>query len=191
MSISSMTNVAYRRRQDQQVAAAPATPAEVASSTSDATETQSAATAALTSIATYIPTEVVALYVAALAAVAASNPSIAAESSAASTTGGSIASSADLVTFWVFVALTPAIVWLVYAAKVRNAGKPVPRAPRTWPWWEMIAATVAFATWAYALPDSPFTRFSWYTTALGTFAVLIVSTLLGLIAPIVQKPLKP
>jgi hypothetical protein len=54
----------------------------------------------------------------------------------------------------------------------------------------MITATIAFGAWAYALPDSPFSRFSWYTVALGSLVVLIASTVLGLAAPIFQKKLK-
>jgi hypothetical protein len=90
----------------------------------------------------------------------------------------------------VFLALTPVIVWLVYAAKVRNAGQRLPSSVASWPWWEMISTTVAFAAWAYAMPTSVFTRFDWYTAAIGTLVVLVVSTLLGLIAPLVQKQLK-
>jgi hypothetical protein len=194
MSISSLTNVAVARRTDDLgngPDGTPRTPAEVAQATADAPTTQNAATSALRSIATYIPTEVITLYVAALAALAGSNPDIPAQQSDVAQTGGSVASSADFVAFWVFVALTPVIVWLVYAAKVRSAGKRLPSRPVSWPWWEMVSSTVAFAAWAYAMPNSVFTRFAWYTAAVGTLVVLVVSTLLGLIAPLVQRPLKP
>lgn len=193
MSISSLTNVAVARRTDELGRGPdgqPRTPAEAAQATADEPGTQSAATAALKSIATYIPTEIVTLYVAALAALAGSNPDTPAPPSAVAATGGSVASSTDLVAFWIFLALTPVIVWLVYAAKVRNAGKQLPWKVVSWPWWEMISSTVAFAAWAYAMPSSVFTRFDWYTAAIGTLVVLVVSTLLGLIAPIVQRQLK-
>jgi len=53
----------------------------------------------------------------------------------------------------------------------------------------MFAATVAYAAWAFALPHSPFTDYTWYSSALSGLAVLVVSTLLGLLAPFFQKPL--
>lgn len=193
MSVSSLTNVAVARRTDNLGKApdgTPRTPAEAAQATADDPATQSPATSALKAIATYIPTEIITLYVAALAALSGSNPDAPAAPPDVAQTGGSVAASADLVTFWVFVALTPLIVWLVYAAKVRNAGKGLPANPASWPWWEMISATVAFAVWAYAMPNSVFTRFAWYTAALGAVVVLVVSTLLGLIAPLVQRRLK-
>jgi hypothetical protein len=46
--------------------------------------------------------------------------------------------------------------------------------------------------WAFALPNSPFrdfAQFGWYSQALAGVMVLVVSTTLGLIAPIVQRPL--
>lgn len=193
MSVSSLTNVAIARRTDELgmgVDGKPATAAETAQATGDDPATQSAATAALKSIATYIPTEIITLYVAALAALAGSNPDMPAKPTDISQTGGSIASSTDLVAFGVFLILTPVFVWLVYAAKVRNAGKDLPSKLTSWPWWEMMSSTVAFGAWAYAMPNSVFTRFDWYTAAIGTLVVLLVSTLLGLIAPVVQKRLK-
>jgi hypothetical protein len=193
MSISSLTNVAVARRTDELGKGPdgrPRTAAELAQATADDPSTQSAGTSALKSIATYIPTEIITLYVAALAALAGSNPDIPAKQSDLAKTGGSVASTADFVAFWVFLALTPVVVWLVYAAKVRSAGKRLPSRPVSWPWWEMIASTLAFAAWAYSMPNSVFTRFAWYTAAIGTLVVLVVSILLGLIAPLVQRPLK-
>lgn len=182
MSISSMTNVAYVRRTDVKTAnvsanAAPKTIGQIELATGGTPESQNAATAALTVIVTYIPTEVLTLYIAVLAAI--QDP--------ARKTSRSL-----WAAFYCFLIGTPIIVWLVYAAKVSTAGKPLPLAPRTWPLWEMFAATVAYAAWAFALPDSPFNRdFSayWYSPALAGVIVLIVSTLLGLLAPIFQRPL--
>lgn len=193
MSVSSLTNVAVARRTDDlgKVDGKPRTPAEAAQATADPSETQSPATAALKAIATYIPTEIITLYVAALAALAGSSPGAPAKVSDVARTGGSIAASTDLVAFWVFLVLTPVIVWLVYAAKVRNAGKRLPVRVASWPWWEMVSSTIAFAAWAYAMPESVFTRFGWYTAAIGALVVLVVSTLLGLVAPLVQRQLKP
>jgi hypothetical protein len=179
VSVSSMTNVAISRRTDSLGSGGiPRSIADTMEAAAPKAETESTGSAALKAIVTYIPTEVITLYVAALAAVRAGHPS-----TAMPTTG-------ELTTYWIFLGLTPVIVWLVYAGKVKTAGKRAPVDPRKWPWWEMVSATVAFVAWAYALPSSPFSRFTWYTAALGTLVLLIASTLLGLVAPIVTRPLK-
>jgi hypothetical protein len=129
---------------------------------------------ALQVITTYIPTEVLTLYVAVLAALR--NPS-SQRVAAASTV------------FWGFLLATPLIVWLVYAAKIRSADSrgALPFKPAAWPVWEMCAATIAFTAWALALPDSPFMET--VTSAIGGLVVLMASTLLGLAAPVFQRPL--
>jgi hypothetical protein len=188
MSISSMTNVAIARRTDDlgHGGRVPRRVHETAAATGGKAETESAGSAALKAIVTYIPTETITLYVAALAAVRAGS----AVNTGARASVVSSANTAQLATFFGFLGFTPILVWLVYAGKVKTAGKTVPVTPRKWPVWEMASSLVAFAAWAYTLPDSPFSRFGWYTEALGTFVVLVTSTVLGLIAPIVQRPLK-
>ncbi|MGB9110661.1 MAG: hypothetical protein WCC39_18390 [Telluria sp.] len=42
--------------------------------------------------------------------------------------------------------------------------------------------------WAFALPLSPFAQFDWYSSAIASIAGLVVSTLLGLMAPLFQRP---
>jgi ABC-type arginine/histidine transport system permease subunit len=186
MSIVSMANVAYVRRTDVNVPLV--APAKMAPETLNQLEmasegtpgSQTAVTTALKVIVTYIPTEVLTLYVAVLAAIQAPK-----------TTASSSMSSRPLwAAFYSFLVATPLIVWLVYAAKVKASGKQLPLAPRTWPLWEMFAATAAYTAWAFALPDSPF-KYSgdWYTPALAGVLVLTISTLLGLLAPLFQRPL--
>ena len=192
MSVNSMVNIAIARRTDigsgKPAGLRSHRDIQRASAGTDQTETPGAS--ALAAIVAYIPTEVIILYVAALAAVRAKDlPSGTSARVTASVV--SSASSAELLTFIIFLIITPVIVWLLFAGKVKAAGKLIPASPSKWPVWEMSAAIVAFAAWAYALPDSPFSRFSWYTVALGTLVVLVVSTALGLLAPIVQRPLKP
>jgi len=121
----------------------------------------------------YIPTEILTLYVAVLAAVHQPNR----------------VTPAIWTTFWCFLMATPIVVWLVYGAKLKAAQKPIPFAYGTWPIWEMFAATVAYCAWAFALPDSPFLEYSWYSSALSGVVVLVASTVLGLIAPFFQRPL--
>ena len=189
MSISSMTNAAIARRVD------------FASSSAAARDLQAIATGAGTAAPTtsgdgvppkatpidtalhvlfgYIPTEVITVY---LAVVAALQPSASAGS------GCPVANSWTLA-FWIFLSATPLVVWIVFAGKLRAAGKPLPAKPSLWPVWEMCAGTIAFAAWAIALPNNPFKCAPWYNSALAALAVLIVSTVLGLVAPLFSKPL--
>jgi hypothetical protein len=172
-----MTNVAYARRKDvDPVGAAPTTAGEVGRSKGDRAATQSTATSAASAITTYIPTEILTLYVAVIAAVGPGG---------AGTTGSSTAWGS----FLAFLVITPIVVWLVYAGKVRTAKKPLPVRLGQWPKWEMAAATIAFVAWAFALPATPFAALAWYNAALAGIAVLVVSTLIGLVAPIVAQPL--
>lgn len=145
-------------------------------------EAQTAVTTALKVIATYIPTEVLTLYVAVLAAIRVPNQ----------TGQQTLADKRPLeIVFYVFLAATPLIVWLVYAAKCKGGGKPLPWAFRSWPLWEMAGATVAYAAWAFSLSENPFVFASWYSSAVAAIVVLIVSTVLGLLAPLFQRPLNP
>lgn len=121
----------------------------------------------------YIPTEVLTLYVAVLASTQQK---------------GSI-TWAGWAAFWCFLVATPVVVWLIFGAKIKAAQKPIPVHPRAWPVWEMFAATVAFCAWAFAMPNAPFTGYVWYSSALAGVSVLVASTLLGLLAPLFQRPL--
>jgi len=180
MSITSMANVAYVRRIDVAIDAVPANSAprslkQIELATAGTPDSQNSVTTALKVIVTYIPTEVLTLYIAVLAAIQDPNR---------------LSSRSSWIAFYCFLIATPIVVWLVYAAKVRAANKHLPIKPRAWPMWEMFAATVAYAAWAYGLPESPFKDFTnWYSPALAGLVVLVVSTLLGLIAPVIQKPL--
>jgi len=89
---------------------------------------------ALQTLTTYIPTEVLTLYVAVIAALAPGKGQ-------AGPVNGSWAA------FWFFLGLTPAAAWVVFATKIRaaDASKALPLRPRTWPLWEMIAGTIAYA----------------------------------------------
>ena len=127
----------------------------------------------------YIPTEVLTLYVAVIAAV---HPPPGDAASRMPTT-------AEWAAVWSFAAATPVTVWLTYAAKIKAVGKPLPVRPSAWPVWEMSAATVAYGAWAFALPDAPFSKYGWYSSALSGVAVLIASTVLGLLGPLFQRPI--
>lgn len=177
MSISAMSNVAYVRRADvKPLNAAPKTLNEIAQATGGTPESKNAVTSALNVIVTYIPTEILALYVAVLAALEKPD---------------TLPGRPQWAAFYFFLLLTPVVVWLAYAAKVKTADRPLPLAPRKWPMWEMFSATVAYVAWAFALPKSPFLNEDWYSPALSGVIVLVISTFLGLLAPVVQRPLPP
>jgi hypothetical protein len=202
MSINSLTNAAAARRPDFApinkvpvglseiaVAAAGMPAAEGTSSGSPPPKGMTAANGVNTAMNVlfgYIPIEVVTLYVAILAAV---HPS--ADGGGHSHTPQELeVTHTDWVIFWIFLIATPLVLWVVFAAKLKSAQKDLPMKLAAWPFWEMCAATVAFAAWAFALPETPFRDFrDWYTPGLGTFAVLAVSTILGLLAPLFQNKL--
>jgi len=187
MSINAMTNAAAARRPDtfplgefpknmEQIARASATPPRTTAAESGkaATTSPSPVDTTYNVLFGYIPTEVITLYVAVLAAVQ--------QQGKVTTTDWSV--------FWIFLIATPVIVWLVYGAKLKAIQKPLPIKFGAWPVWEMVAATAAFSAWAFALPNSPFTRFDWYSSGLSGLAVVIVSTFLGLLAPFFQRALE-
>lgn len=141
----------------------------------------SPSTSVIDSVTLYVPIEIITAYVAILATFSLNTPD---------------SSLSRIVTFWVFLGLTPVTAWMLYAARRRaddamqhpETTPTLPWLPTKWPWWEMISGAVAFAVWTYALPLSPFARYSWYRPALGTAGLLFVSFVLGLIEPLVTKP---
>lgn len=174
MSINSMTNIALRRRTDRpgNVPADPDTGTAIANAADSESSTgQSPVTVALAIIVSYIPTEVLTLYVATLAVfVDPQSPS----------------SNMVWGIFTAFLIASPIIVWLVYAAKVRSVGKPLPVHPRTWPLWEMAAGTIAYVAWAASLPDAVILDSLELPSALAAVIVLVTSAALGLLAPLFQ-----
>lgn len=184
MSAVAMANVALRRRRDYpgaesvRVGSAGLTDAAEANAGADAEEevsTNNPVTTALSAITTYIPTEVLTLYVAGVALfLSVDNPTDTPDYTNA------------WRTFWFFLALTPIVTWLVYAAKARSADLSL--GLQSWPYWEMIAGAIAFAVWAAALPDTPFTERSWYSADVAGFAVLFVTSLLALVSAVVRPP---
>jgi|SRR5579864_2009230 hypothetical protein len=191
MSICALTNAAMARRRDfGPVERAPNTVTETFNASAQVPnprEGQPADTANLTNtngaiqtLTTYIPTEVLTLYVSALAALGPITITI----------GKQVQQVGRWIPFWCFLVLTPLIVWVTFATKVKAANKPIPTSPRQWPLWEMSAATLAYCAWAFALPSTPFAQFQqWYSPGLAGLIVLVVSSGLGLIAPLMQRQL--
>ncbi len=178
MSIASMTEVAFQSRTDIGSATYfPKTYAEIAGAAGGKATPESQVNAAIRILTTYIPTEILTLYVAVLAAL---QPS----------TTLAVASPSWAI-FWWFLIATPLVIWLVYITKAKSEGKPVPWAPLKWPLWEMAAGAIAYVAWAFALPNTPFASLPWYSTGLAGVIVLIASTVLGLLAPLFARPLNP
>jgi len=200
MSINSLTNAATARRADfaplnrvpnglSEIAAAaagmPAANTGGAAPADGMTATNGINTA-MQVLFGYIPTEVLTLYVAVVAAVHPSTAGAEAITVPPTTT----VQPEDWGIFWSFLVATPVILWLVYAAKMKSAQKPLPISFSAWPLWEMFAATVAYVAWAFALPGTPFRQFeNWYSAGLAGVAVLVASTVLGLLAPLFQRRL--
>ena len=189
MSINSLTNAALARRTDMVpqgiapvamggTAGGTAIPPKPVNVTEAMTPAQ--ANTALDMLFIYIPTEVLTLYVAVLAAVKPAN--VTTNTQNAITT---MPTNGQWIAFWAFLIATPIVVWLVYAAKV----KPLPIAFRAWPVWEILTATLAYFAWALALPGSPFGQFSWYSPPLASVLVLVTSTALSLLAPFFKRPI--
>ena len=171
MSIGSLTSAAMVRRD---VFARVEPPAREGVKLAEAVEPtptpQTDVTKALAQIASYIPTEILTLYVAVLAAIR--NPQ-------------SNSSSGQWGAFVICQLATPTAVWLVYVAKLRQAKPPLSPEQRLLPVWEMVAGTVAYVAWAVNLPDTPVLAALGAPEALAGIVVLAVATVLGLVASVV------
>lgn len=123
-------------------------------------------------IVTYIPTEMVLVYLAAVAAIRtpAEGPA----------TGQWVLLVATLV-------LTPVATWAVFAMKVSARDRAFPLSPRAWPWPELVIATLGFLLWAFAIPYTPFELLDWYRPGLAAVVLLVGTVVLGLIAPLLRQ----
>ncbi|MDY7091629.1 MAG: hypothetical protein SX243_01520 [Acidobacteriota bacterium] len=178
MSISFMTNVAVAHSVARSGAHSGKRGSEVPKTRSLAAVSHSAQGAAgqtpeinkaLDVIMAYIPTEILTVYVPVLAML--------------ETTAGKV------VGFQGFLIATPIVVWLLFAAKLRTASGTLPLNPKAWPWWEMVAATLAFFVWACALDDNAVPLA--INESLAGILVLISAPALGLLAPIFRSPTAP
>ena len=127
---------------------------------------------ALDSLARYIPTEAITLYVAACSVLTALKDKVPPTSA--------------VCVYWSFVILTPLLFLIIFVGKRRTAGMSALPAVPQWPWWKLIASTVAFAVWALAVPGSPYLQGEVGGVLAGFFA-LFVSTFLTLLEPIFES----
>jgi hypothetical protein len=178
MSISSMTNVALARRTDiESTEPLPSSASGIVEATAGTPETRAGVGGALQVIMTYIPTEILALYTSIATAI--------------QTTEGPPIEMTAWIAFVVCLILAPLSVWLLYAGKVKLSGKDVPVRWAEWPVWEMFAATIAFFAWGFSMPNSPFRFFEeFYSPAIAAIVLPCSALVLGLLAPILQRPLK-
>jgi len=127
---------------------------------------------ALDGLVKYIPTESITLYVAATATAAMSSFTVA------------FPFLTPFRLYLCFVALTPILFLLIYVGKRRSLKLPALPEPVTkWPWWKLIASTVAFAVWALAVPPLVATDAGKVAAAFGA---LLVSTMLSLVGAVVE-----
>lgn len=125
---------------------------------------------ALDSLAKYLPTESITLYVAAAAAL----PSLA----------GTFPSLTPLRLYLGFAVLTPILFLLVYMGKRRTQKlSPLPRNVAAWPWWKLIATTIAFLGWAPAIPPLITTQAG---QVMAGFVALLISTMLSVVGAVVE-----
>src|ERR1700687_1983183 len=142
MSINALTNAAVARRPDFQPAeTVPATLAEIANAAvavpmpvagpsvtlpvavaAPVVAAASGPNTALQTLTTYIPTEVLTLYVSAIAALGPLTIKI----------GTRDLQVGRWLPFWCFFAATPLIVWVAFASKIKAAGRTIPLHPSTW-----------------------------------------------------------
>ena len=127
---------------------------------------------AFDSLANYIPTEAVTLYVAASSAMSALKETF------AWVTEGRV--------YWLFVGLTPILFLIIFCGKRREANLSLLPPIARWPWWKLVASTVAFAVWALAIPTTPYLQGT-AGGAVAAFGAVLVSTFLTLLRPIFER----
>jgi hypothetical protein len=58
---------------------------------------------------------------------------------------------------------------------------------KDFPWWKLLASTIAFLVWALAVPTSPYLS-GQAGGAVAALAALFISTFLSLFEPIFDRP---
>jgi hypothetical protein len=114
-------------------------------------------------ITRWIPTETITVYVALLALVAPLAPH-------------SPSFTSRWVLFGLMTAANPIVVVLLIMAKKESGDKFKP------PVFEMIIASIAFAAWAFALPDTPLSSISGYGITWNAAILTVTTTAITLVA---------
>jgi len=125
----------------------------------------------LDALTKFIPTESVTLYVAATSAMAAFRETF---------------GISEATIYWFFVIFTPIIFLLIFCGKRREAELQLLPSFKKWPWFKLVASSVAFAFWALAIPTNPYLHGAAGGT-IGAFCALFVSTFLTLLQPFFER----
>lgn len=180
MSIYSLSSEAAERLVSSN-ATARAAGAPSPTATAHATATSVAAAkvdSAIAALVQFIPTESIAVYLAVVAAL----PALKGEPFWSLLT--------PLNVYIAFIVFTPILFLLVFYNRLVAENLPF---PTFWqiPWWRVTASAIAFAAWALVVPENPmFTDKSAASAAAGLVAI-IVSMLLGLVTPIIERLFPP
>jgi hypothetical protein len=132
---------------------------------------------ALSAVAAYVPSEVIAIYTFVIATTI--NPKTAAGEAAI----------LPMWTFYAFLIGTPIMVCLLALVRMKAENA----VPTLWqnfaklPWWEPVAATIAFTAWSAAMPCSAFSHAGWYSANVAGVALVITSALLPLFGRLFEK----
>lgn len=122
----------------------------------------------LSSLTKYIPTESVTLYVS----------TVSAQQSLKSI------GLTPTFTYWFFVCLTPLLMITLFLRQLAIAKKPWRVQPKELPWWHIIASTIAFMTWALAVPGNPIiSPNDSVQGAVAALAAVFVSAFLNIFEP--------
>jgi hypothetical protein len=119
-------------------------------------------------ITRWIPTETITVYVALLALVAP-----------ISAHANSHSYMSRWVLFAIVTAVNPVVVYLIYMGK-RRSNSDLKALPS--PVFAMIIAPVAFAAWAFALPDTPLSSISGYGIQWNTGIITVATSAIWLVA---------
>ena len=141
---------------------------------------QTKASSALDALTRFIPTEAVTIYIAAVAAMPALQDTLKATKEGV---------------YWFCAALTPILMFLIILGKrksLKGSGDPkynqlrVFPGLRKWPWFKLLASTVAFLVWALAVEGSPYFEGT-NDKVVAAFGALLVSTILTLLEPLLSR----
>lgn len=164
MSLNSLTS--HRVTRELELEATPSRPGIRGPSEDSIGSSKPDVDNALSALVEYVPAETITMYLAVIAAM----PELAKALPGARIDATRV--------YWLFTLLTPILYALIYGGKRRAAGKPRWPSRSAWPWWQMIAATIAFMAWGLTVTGGPFVTQGSGGAVAGLLAI-VVSTLLG------------
>ena len=85
------------------------------------------------------------------------------------------------ILFWLMTAANPVVIILLVMAKKQPGDKFL------FPWFEILIAPIAFAAWAFALPDTPLNSISGYSVRWNAAILTVTVTAITLVANALHK----